>query len=60
VSYGAFLALLATAHAPAEQVARCAVVAPFLSGQAGTAPVFFGLLRPASPSVDFPIPRRER
>ncbi|MCX4749414.1 prolyl oligopeptidase family serine peptidase [Kitasatospora sp. NBC_01287] len=32
VSYGAFLALLATAHAPAGQVARCAVVAPFLSG----------------------------
>ncbi|MEU6238369.1 alpha/beta fold hydrolase [Kitasatospora sp. NPDC047058] len=32
VSYGAFLALLAAAHAPAEQVARCAVVAPFLSG----------------------------
>ncbi|WP_327069443.1 S9 family peptidase [Kitasatospora sp. NBC_01302] len=32
VSYGAFLALLACAHAPREQVARCAVVAPFLSG----------------------------
>ncbi|MFJ2187873.1 alpha/beta hydrolase family protein [Kitasatospora sp. NPDC087861] len=32
VSYGAFLALLAAAHAPAEQVSRCAVVAPFLSG----------------------------
>ncbi|BAJ28221.1 MULTISPECIES: alpha/beta fold hydrolase [Kitasatospora] len=32
VSYGAFLALLATAHAPAGSVARCAVVAPFLSG----------------------------
>lgn len=32
VSYGAFLALLAASHAPAEQVARCAVVAPFLSG----------------------------
>ncbi|GAA1397997.1 hypothetical protein GCM10009639_36010 [Kitasatospora putterlickiae] len=32
VSYGAFLALLATAHAPAGHVARCAVVAPFLSG----------------------------
>ncbi|MCX5213222.1 alpha/beta fold hydrolase [Kitasatospora sp. NBC_00240] len=32
VSYGAFLALLAAAHAPPEQVARCAVVAPFLSG----------------------------
>ncbi|WP_052682110.1 S9 family peptidase [Saccharothrix sp. ST-888] len=32
VSYGAFLALLATAHAPADQVSRCAVVAPFLSG----------------------------
>lgn len=32
VSYGAFLALLATAHAPAGQVARCAAVAPFLSG----------------------------
>ncbi|MFD0572787.1 alpha/beta hydrolase family protein [Kitasatospora gansuensis] len=32
VSYGAFLALLAAAHAPAGQVARCAVVAPFLSG----------------------------
>ncbi|MEV6973349.1 alpha/beta fold hydrolase [Kitasatospora sp. NPDC093806] len=32
VSYGAFLALLAAAHAPAEHVARCAVVAPFLSG----------------------------
>ncbi|MFI6443767.1 prolyl oligopeptidase family serine peptidase [Kitasatospora sp. NPDC050543] len=32
VSYGAFLALLAAAHAPAAQVARCAVVAPFLSG----------------------------
>jgi len=32
VSYGAFLALLAAAHAPGEQVARCAVVAPFLSG----------------------------
>jgi dipeptidyl aminopeptidase/acylaminoacyl peptidase len=33
VSYGGFLALLAAAHAPAGQVARCAVVAPFLSGQ---------------------------
>ncbi|MFK0189843.1 alpha/beta hydrolase family protein [Kitasatospora sp. NPDC090308] len=33
VSYGAFLALLATAHAPAGSVARCAVVAPFLSGR---------------------------
>ncbi|MGW4381608.1 alpha/beta hydrolase family protein [Kitasatospora sp. NPDC004531] len=32
VSYGAFLALLATAHAPAGAVSRCAVVAPFLSG----------------------------
>ncbi|MFF2348899.1 alpha/beta fold hydrolase [Kitasatospora sp. NPDC058115] len=32
VSYGAFLALLAAAHAPAEQLTRCAVVAPFLSG----------------------------
>ncbi|WP_051838339.1 alpha/beta fold hydrolase [Streptomyces sp. NRRL WC-3742] len=32
VSYGAFLALLASAHAPAEHVSRCAVVAPFLSG----------------------------
>jgi dipeptidyl aminopeptidase/acylaminoacyl peptidase len=32
VSYGAFLALLAAAHAPAGQVARCAVVSPFLSG----------------------------
>ncbi|MGX4737213.1 alpha/beta fold hydrolase [Kitasatospora griseola] len=32
VSYGAFLALLATAHAPAGTVSRCAVVAPFLSG----------------------------
>ncbi|GAA1138008.1 hypothetical protein GCM10009664_03370 [Kitasatospora gansuensis] len=32
VSYGAFLALLAAAHAPAGQVARCAVVAPFMSG----------------------------
>ncbi|MFD0347187.1 alpha/beta hydrolase family protein [Kitasatospora aburaviensis] len=32
VSYGAFLALLAAAHAPTEHVARCAVVAPFLSG----------------------------
>ncbi|WP_435649233.1 alpha/beta fold hydrolase [Kitasatospora purpeofusca] len=32
VSYGAFLALLAAAHAPAGQVSRCAVVAPFLSG----------------------------
>ncbi|MGA5699998.1 alpha/beta fold hydrolase [Peterkaempfera bronchialis] len=32
ISYGAFLALLATCHAPAGQVARCAVVAPFLSG----------------------------
>lgn len=32
VSYGAFLALLAAAHAPSGQVARCAVVAPFLSG----------------------------
>jgi dipeptidyl aminopeptidase/acylaminoacyl peptidase len=31
VSYGAFLALLAACSAP-EQVARCAVVAPFLSG----------------------------
>ncbi|MER6361379.1 alpha/beta fold hydrolase [Kitasatospora sp. NPDC001527] len=32
VSYGAFLALLAAAHAPAEHMTRCAVVAPFLSG----------------------------
>ncbi|GAA2144845.1 hypothetical protein GCM10009760_32830 [Kitasatospora kazusensis] len=32
VSYGAFLALLAAAHAPVGQVSRCAVVAPFLSG----------------------------
>ncbi|WP_051970425.1 alpha/beta hydrolase family protein [Kitasatospora azatica] len=32
VSYGAFLALLAAALAPADRVARCAVVAPFLSG----------------------------
>ncbi|MDH6574977.1 alpha/beta fold hydrolase [Kitasatospora sp. MAP5-34] len=32
VSYGAFLALLAAAHAPGDQVSRCAVVAPFLSG----------------------------
>ncbi|MFG2820327.1 alpha/beta hydrolase family protein [Kitasatospora sp. NPDC048365] len=32
VSYGAFLALLVAAHAPVEHVARCAVVAPFLSG----------------------------
>ncbi|MFJ8441926.1 alpha/beta hydrolase family protein [Kitasatospora griseola] len=32
VSYGAFLALLAAAHAPARTVSRCAVVAPFLSG----------------------------
>ncbi|MFD8479757.1 alpha/beta hydrolase family protein [Kitasatospora sp. NPDC059673] len=32
VSYGAFLALLAAAHAPAGTVSRCAVVAPFLSG----------------------------
>ncbi|MFE6870251.1 alpha/beta fold hydrolase [Kitasatospora sp. NPDC057692] len=32
VSYGAFLALLAAAHAPAGHVTRCAVVAPFLSG----------------------------
>ncbi|WP_327676554.1 S9 family peptidase [Kitasatospora sp. NBC_00458] len=32
VSYGAFLSLLAAAHAPAEHVSRCAVVAPFLSG----------------------------
>ncbi|MET8699034.1 alpha/beta fold hydrolase [Kitasatospora sp. NPDC004723] len=32
VSYGAFLALLTAAHAPAGQVTRCAVVAPFLSG----------------------------
>uniref|UniRef100_UPI000A4236FD alpha/beta hydrolase family protein n=1 Tax=Peterkaempfera griseoplana TaxID=66896 RepID=UPI000A4236FD len=43
ISYGAFLALLAACHAPAGQVARCAVVAPFLSGarlQAeGAAPV---------------------
>ena len=31
VSYGAFLALLAACSTP-EQVARCAVVAPFLSG----------------------------
>ncbi|WP_052432843.1 alpha/beta hydrolase family protein [Streptacidiphilus carbonis] len=31
VSYGAFLALLAACAAP-EQIARCAVVAPFLSG----------------------------
>ncbi|MFJ6214829.1 alpha/beta hydrolase family protein [Streptomyces sp. NPDC092296] len=43
VSYGAFLALLTVCHAPAGQVARCAVVAPFLSGAGllaeGTAPV---------------------
>ncbi|MFJ1758049.1 alpha/beta hydrolase family protein [Kitasatospora sp. NPDC088134] len=43
VSYGAFLALLAAAHAPAGTVARCAVVAPFLSGARllaeGTEPV---------------------
>ncbi|MER5638486.1 alpha/beta fold hydrolase [Kitasatospora sp. NPDC002227] len=32
VSYGAFLALLTAAHAPAGLVSRCAVVAPFLSG----------------------------
>ncbi|MFD8600194.1 prolyl oligopeptidase family serine peptidase [Kitasatospora sp. NPDC059646] len=32
VSYGAFLALLAAAHAPVGAVSRCAVVAPFLSG----------------------------
>ncbi|MFE9427953.1 alpha/beta hydrolase family protein [Kitasatospora sp. NPDC006697] len=32
VSYGAFLALLTAAHAPADRVSRCAVVAPFLSG----------------------------
>ncbi|RKE18869.1 S9 family peptidase [Streptomyces sp. TLI_171] len=32
VSYGAFLALLAAAHAPAGSVSRCAAVAPFLSG----------------------------
>ncbi|WP_441246348.1 alpha/beta hydrolase family protein [Kitasatospora sp. McL0602] len=32
VSYGAFLALLTAAHAPAGRVSRCAVVAPFLSG----------------------------
>ncbi|MEV8093392.1 alpha/beta fold hydrolase [Kitasatospora sp. NPDC085879] len=32
VSYGGFLALLAAAHAPAGHLARCAVVAPFLSG----------------------------
>ncbi|MEV4614336.1 alpha/beta fold hydrolase [Kitasatospora sp. NPDC049258] len=43
VSYGAFLALLAAAHCPPGQVARCAVVAPFLSGARllaeGAAPV---------------------
>ncbi|MER8182744.1 alpha/beta fold hydrolase [Kitasatospora sp. NPDC094015] len=43
VSYGAFLALLAAAHCPPGQVARCAVVAPFLSGARllaeGSAPV---------------------
>ncbi|MFJ1702112.1 alpha/beta hydrolase family protein [Kitasatospora sp. NPDC088346] len=43
VSYGAFLALLATAHAAHGQVARCAVAAPFLSGARllaeGAAPV---------------------
>lgn len=43
VSYGAFLALLTAAHAPADRVARCAVVAPFLSGgrllAEGAAPV---------------------
>lgn len=43
VSYGAFLALLATAHAAPGQVARCAVAAPFLSGARllaeGAAPV---------------------
>ncbi|GAA1261850.1 hypothetical protein GCM10009665_59420 [Kitasatospora nipponensis] len=43
VSYGAFLALLAAAHAPADHVARCAVVAPFLSGPR--------LLAEASPPV---------
>ncbi|GAA1969637.1 S9 family peptidase [Kitasatospora viridis] len=32
VSYGAFLALLAVAHASGDRVSRCAVVAPFLSG----------------------------
>ncbi|MFI9275206.1 alpha/beta hydrolase family protein [Kitasatospora sp. NPDC052896] len=32
ISYGAFLALLTAAHAPAGQVSRCAAVAPFLSG----------------------------
>ncbi len=32
VSYGAFLALLAAAHATGDQISRCAVVAPFLSG----------------------------
>ncbi|MDH6115753.1 alpha-beta hydrolase superfamily lysophospholipase [Kitasatospora sp. GAS204A] len=32
VSYGAFLALLASAHAPSGQLGRCAVVAPFMSG----------------------------
>ena len=42
VSYGAFLALLAASCAP-EQVARCAVVAPFLSGPR--------LLAEASPAV---------
>lgn len=43
VDYGAFLALLTAAHAPAGWVARCAVVAPFLSGARlladGSAPV---------------------
>ncbi|MFF0391437.1 alpha/beta hydrolase family protein [Kitasatospora sp. NPDC004615] len=43
VSYGAFLALLAAAHAPAGTVSRCAVVAPFLSGAR--------LLAEASPPV---------
>ncbi|MCD0482515.1 alpha/beta fold hydrolase [Streptacidiphilus sp. ASG 303] len=32
ISYGAFLALLAAAHAPDGHVSRCAAVAPFLSG----------------------------
>lgn len=32
ISYGGFLALLAACHAPAGHLARCAAVAPFLSG----------------------------
>ncbi|WP_051967639.1 S9 family peptidase [Kitasatospora mediocidica] len=43
VSYGAFLALLTAAHAPADRISRCAVVAPFLSGAR--------LLAEASPAV---------